>query len=164
LKQELFKVATRAADGGAVREDDAEPQALDDDNTALRGGEVVAVAVKGGSDPLHTEVERALGDHTDTVRCLVVHGDVLISGSGDHTIKVWDTDTWKCEHTLECHGSWVTAMVMHGDMLISGSRDCTANQSVEHRHMGIDTSTPSKARLVLCDLHGGAWRQANRRL
>jgi hypothetical protein len=44
-KQELYKVATRA-DGGAVREDDAEPELLDDDDMKLRDGEIVAMAVK----------------------------------------------------------------------------------------------------------------------
>jgi hypothetical protein len=44
-KQELYKVATRA-DGGAVREDDAEPELLDDENMELRNGEIVAMAVK----------------------------------------------------------------------------------------------------------------------
>jgi hypothetical protein len=39
------KVAVRA-DGGAVREDDAEPQALDDEAVELRNGQTVAMAVK----------------------------------------------------------------------------------------------------------------------
>jgi WD40 repeat protein len=29
--------------------------------------------------------------------------DKLISGSNTRTIKVWDTETWACEHTLEGH-------------------------------------------------------------
>jgi hypothetical protein len=44
-RQELYKVAVRA-DGSAVREDDAEPEALDDDNIELGDGELVAMAVK----------------------------------------------------------------------------------------------------------------------
>jgi hypothetical protein len=44
-RQELYKVAVRA-DGSAVREDDAEPEALDDDATELENGETVAMAVK----------------------------------------------------------------------------------------------------------------------
>jgi hypothetical protein len=44
-RQELYKVAVRA-DGSAVREDDAEPEALDDDATELGDGQVVAMAVK----------------------------------------------------------------------------------------------------------------------
>ena len=44
-RQELYKVGMRA-DGGAVREDDAEAEPLDDDGVFLGDGEVVAMAVK----------------------------------------------------------------------------------------------------------------------
>jgi hypothetical protein len=43
--QELYKVAERA-DGLAVREDDAEPELLEDESTVLEDGEMVAMAVK----------------------------------------------------------------------------------------------------------------------
>jgi hypothetical protein len=44
-RQELYKVAERA-DGLAVREDDAEPEPLDDESMLLNDGEIVAMAVK----------------------------------------------------------------------------------------------------------------------
>jgi hypothetical protein len=44
-RQELYKVAVRA-DGGAVREDDAEAEPLEEDGAFLGDGEVVAMAVK----------------------------------------------------------------------------------------------------------------------
>jgi hypothetical protein len=44
-RQELYKVAQRA-DGLAVREDDAEPELLDDESMLLGDGETVAMAVK----------------------------------------------------------------------------------------------------------------------
>jgi hypothetical protein len=44
-RQELYKVAERA-DGMAVREDDAEPEPLDDDSMLLGDDEIVAMAVK----------------------------------------------------------------------------------------------------------------------
>jgi hypothetical protein len=43
--QELYRVAVRE-DGGAVREDDAEPELLEDEGHALEEGAVVAMAVK----------------------------------------------------------------------------------------------------------------------
>jgi hypothetical protein len=43
--QELYKVSERA-DGLAVREDDAEPELLDDESMLLGDGEIVAMAVK----------------------------------------------------------------------------------------------------------------------
>jgi hypothetical protein len=45
VSQELYKVAERA-DGVAVREDDAEPELLDDEGTLLEEGDVVAMVVK----------------------------------------------------------------------------------------------------------------------
>jgi hypothetical protein len=45
LRQELYRVAERA-DGLAVREDDAEPEPLEDESLVLRDGDVVAMAVK----------------------------------------------------------------------------------------------------------------------
>jgi hypothetical protein len=44
-RQELYRVAVRA-DGGAVREEDAEADMLDEDGVLLGDGEVVAMAVK----------------------------------------------------------------------------------------------------------------------
>jgi hypothetical protein len=43
--QELYRVAERA-DGSAVREDDAEPEPLEDENMFLGDGDVIAMAVK----------------------------------------------------------------------------------------------------------------------
>jgi hypothetical protein len=43
--QELFRVAVRE-DGGAVREDDAEPELLDDDTLPLEEGAIITMAVK----------------------------------------------------------------------------------------------------------------------
>jgi hypothetical protein len=124
-KQELYKVATRA-DGGAVREDDAEPELLDDDDMELRDGELVAMAVKeNGFEPLYAEEEHTVDGHTAGVECLVVHGDKLISGSSDGTMKVWSTDTWVCERTLEGHNAVVISLVVHGDKLISGLAETT---------------------------------------
>jgi hypothetical protein len=47
-RQELCKIAERA-DGLAVREDDVEPEPLDDDSMELEDGDIVAMAVKVGS-------------------------------------------------------------------------------------------------------------------
>jgi WD40 repeat protein len=54
------------------------------------------------------------------VKSLVVHGDKLLSGSNDGTIKVWSTDTWACERTLEGRNkssSW--SLAMHGDVALA---------------------------------------------
>jgi hypothetical protein len=46
-RQELYRVAERA-DGLAVREDDAEPELLEDESMELEEGDIVAMAVKVG--------------------------------------------------------------------------------------------------------------------
>jgi hypothetical protein len=96
--------------GGAIREDDVEPEAMDDGDMALRDGEVVAMAVGSGFGPLahaEAEAERALKAARPQAQlamcgawwCGVVHGDKAISASYDHT--------WTCEHTPEGHGEQV---------------------------------------------------------
>jgi hypothetical protein len=47
-RQELYRVAERA-DGLAVREDDAEPEPLEDESIELGEGDIVAMAVKVSS-------------------------------------------------------------------------------------------------------------------
>jgi hypothetical protein len=51
--QELYKVAERA-DGLAVREDDAEPELLEDESIVLGDGDMVAMAVKESPLLWHT--------------------------------------------------------------------------------------------------------------
>jgi WD40 repeat protein len=41
-----------------------------------------------------------------------MHGDTLISGS--NSLKVWSTDTWECERTLEGHDGAVRCGI-HAD-------------------------------------------------
>jgi hypothetical protein len=50
--QELYRVAERA-DGLAVREDDAEPEPLEDESLVLKDGDLVAMAVKVSSQLFH---------------------------------------------------------------------------------------------------------------
>jgi WD40 repeat protein len=37
------------------------------------------------------------------------------SASDDHTVKIWDAETRKCQQALEGHGYWVTSMVFSHD-------------------------------------------------
>jgi hypothetical protein len=57
--QELYRVAVRE-DGGAVREDDAEPELLDDEDQQLEDGSLVAMAVKEAPLVWRTFPEEAL--------------------------------------------------------------------------------------------------------
>jgi len=50
---------------------------------------------------------------------------VIVSGSTDRTLKVWNADTGYCMHTLYGHSSTVRCMDMHDSTVVSGSRDGT---------------------------------------
>ena len=45
--------------------------------------------------------------HTDSVRCLDVNGDRVISGSYDNSLKVWDINSGQCTKTLRCFNYFV---------------------------------------------------------
>ena len=62
-RQELYRVAERA-DGLAVREDDAEPELLEDESMELEEGDVVAMAVKV-SDVLSATLIRCAASYRD---------------------------------------------------------------------------------------------------
>ncbi|CAH1794412.1 unnamed protein product [Owenia fusiformis] len=64
--------------------------------------------------------------HQGPVWCLCVHGDFLLSGSSDKTVKVWDTTTnYKCIKTLDGHNGIVLTICVFGNKLYSGSQDCS---------------------------------------
>ena len=54
-------------------------------------------------------------------------GRKLVSGSHDHTIKLWNIDSGKCLHTLYEHTGWVLSVCFspNGKILASGSYDNT---------------------------------------
>ena len=66
-----------------------------------------------------------LQGHTDAVNCLLVHNNILYSGSGDNTIRVWSLDTNECITALQGHTKWVGCLVVHNNILYSGSWDNT---------------------------------------
>ena len=54
-----------------------------------------------------------------------MEGNLIVSGSTDRTLKVWNADTGQCIHTLYGHTSTVRCMDIHGKVAVSGSRDAT---------------------------------------
>jgi hypothetical protein len=87
--QELYRVAERA-DGLAVREDDADPELLDDERMALGDGDVVAMAVE----------VRGFGiiAISDAVRIGSLSDTVVFSNPPGATVVVADISCWSC-HT-----------------------------------------------------------------
>jgi hypothetical protein len=68
-RQELYKIAERA-DGLAVREDDAEPEPLEDESMELENGDIVAMAVKVGSILSATLIRETITDFLHFICCV----------------------------------------------------------------------------------------------
>ena len=63
-------------------------------------------------------------------------GQLLASGSEDHTVRLWDSSTGEARSTLEGHTNGVTSMVFSpdGQLLASGSNDLTIRLWYLERH------------------------------
>lgn len=61
--------------------------------------------------------------HTDSVYCLQFSGDMLVTGSRDHTIKFWNITNHECTTTLKGHDASVLCLKYNQDMMVSGSSD-----------------------------------------
>ncbi|CAM6004056.1 unnamed protein product [Sphagnum balticum] len=49
----------------------------------------------------------------------------LVTGSEDHTVRVWNVQTGECVHTLEGHTATVHCVAFDGNTIVSGSVDKT---------------------------------------
>ena len=68
---------------------------------------------------------RTLQGHQHSVRAISAYGDTLVSGSYDHTVKVWKVSTGETLHTLRGHSQKVYSVVLDHkrNRCISGSMD-----------------------------------------
>lgn len=68
---------------------------------------------------------RILAGHTHSVRAISAHGDVLVSGSYDSTVRVWRISTGEALHVLHGHSQKVYSVVLdhQRNRCISGSMD-----------------------------------------
>ncbi|HAA27995.1 MAG TPA: WD40 repeat domain-containing protein [Cyanobacteria bacterium UBA8553] len=77
-----------------------------------------------GDQLLHT-----LTGHSQSINCVAISPDrkMLVSGSEDNTIKLWDLPAGKLLHTLEGHEAGVKSVAISpdGQVLASGSADHT---------------------------------------
>lgn len=61
--------------------------------------------------------------HLASVRCLEIHGDIVVSGSYDTTAKVWSISEGRCLRTLNGHFSQIYAIAFDGKRIATGSLD-----------------------------------------
>lgn len=77
-----------------------------------------------GVKPLHT-----LHGHTAGINHITwsTDGYLLATASGDHSVRLWDTETWECLHTLKGHKAPILSVAIDPSnrMLASGGRDNT---------------------------------------
>ena len=68
---------------------------------------------------------RALNGHHHSVRAIAAHGDTLVSGSYDCTVRVWKISTGETLHRLQGHTQKVYSVVLDHERnrCISGSMD-----------------------------------------
>jgi WD40 repeat protein len=80
-------------------------------------------------NPLTTNLLKTLRGHKKTVYSIDFSPDrkILVSGSRDNTIKLWDVKTGQEINTLTGHGNSVFSVAINpqGDILASGSKDRT---------------------------------------
>jgi WD40 repeat protein len=104
----------RAPTGGRVRPSSASA-ANEGDNSGQQRG-------RGG------DAESVLSGHNGRIMCIKTawHGDRLLSGGADRTLRVWDlaASGGKCLHTLTGHFGWVTDVQYWGpNTIVSASTD-----------------------------------------
>ncbi|KAJ5379835.1 uncharacterized protein N7496_002263 [Penicillium cataractarum] len=68
---------------------------------------------------------RVLSGHSHSVRAIAAHGDTLVSGSYDCTVRVWKISTGQVLHTLQGHSLKVYSVVLDHkrNRCISGAMD-----------------------------------------
>ncbi|KAK6095290.1 hypothetical protein MT418_004733 [Batrachochytrium dendrobatidis] len=73
---------------------------------------------------------KTLVGHTDSVECVHFESPraLMVSGSADKTVRVWDLTTYGCAAVLTGHTGWIRAVQVRGTTVISGSSDHTLRQ------------------------------------
>ncbi|KAI8575240.1 hypothetical protein K450DRAFT_262753 [Umbelopsis ramanniana AG] len=66
--------------------------------------------------------------HTAGIYCIQFDDEKIVSGSRDHTVKVWDMQTGACIRTLWQHTASVLCLQYDHRFIISGSSDKTIKQ------------------------------------
>ncbi|EGT42641.1 hypothetical protein CAEBREN_13734 [Caenorhabditis brenneri] len=67
------------------------------------------------------------GHEDHVITCMQIHGDLLVTGSDDNTLKVWSIDKGVVRYTLQGHtgGVWTSQISQCGRFIVSGSTDRT---------------------------------------
>ena len=66
-----------------------------------------------------------LEGHTSSIWSIAIKDNLIISGSSDEKIKIWDIYSGECIKTLEGHTDSVISVAIKDNLIISGSNDKT---------------------------------------
>ncbi|KAJ2785004.1 hypothetical protein GGI15_002070 [Coemansia interrupta] len=61
--------------------------------------------------------------HGVAINAIHLHDDILVSASGDRTVRVWNLETRTCTKTLSAHTRGVACLDFDGKYIVSGSSD-----------------------------------------
>jgi F-box and WD-40 domain protein 1/11 len=72
----------------------------------------------------YTAVQDLQG-HVAAVNAIQLHGNEIVSASGDRVIKLWNLRTAQCEKTFVGHQKGIACIQFDGETIVSGSSDQT---------------------------------------
>lgn len=68
-----------------------------------------------------------LEGHCAAVNAVQIQGDIIISGSGDASVKVWDIHTGQSTHSISSHNRGIADLLFNGRFSLTGSTDNSAS-------------------------------------
>ena len=85
----------------------------------------MCAAITARNSEIHIGKFKVLEGSNVIVRSVFVNDNLIISGSDDKTIRIWDIDSGLCLKTLKGHIDWIKSVFVKDNLIISGSADNT---------------------------------------
>ncbi|KAH7979044.1 hypothetical protein HPB49_007894 [Dermacentor silvarum] len=100
--------------------------ALSEDHSLLVSGSEDGRVLLWSSQSTPVELLGTLSGHAGYVTHCTVHGNFVLTGSADGTLRKWSIVDAKCVHVFVGHGARVNRVLCTGDLVLSTSHDKTA--------------------------------------
>jgi WD repeat-containing protein 48 len=126
-----------------------------------------SLVVSGSTDRVITVCDARSGEtvvrlrgHTDAIRCLTLKhdGTLLLSGSSDGTVRMWDLRQQRCMRTYDAHSSdsvWALDAPRAFESFISGGRDGSVwhtSLDGDYASLVVDVADPVKWNNMVLDV------------